>query len=276
MGRFSGRVVIITGASAGIGAAAARRFSKEGARLVLAARREAQLEAFAATLEGQALTVPCDVGREADCDRLLAEAERAFGGVDVLVNNAGLHRRGPAEGQEASALARMVDVNLRAPIYLTRRVLPMLRARGGGAVVQVASLAGCVPLPDAATYSATKFGLRAFSLALAEELRGSGIRIGVVSPGPVDTGFIMDELHEVSDATMSQPISTADEVAAAVLDAAERGGELKLPRVSGALTTVAYALPAVARLMRPALEKKGRRVKADLAARRQDARPAED
>ncbi|MCB9649082.1 MAG: SDR family oxidoreductase [Deltaproteobacteria bacterium] len=271
MARFQDRVVIITGASAGIGAAAARRFSAEGAKLVLAARDEARLQAFAASLGGEALAVPCDVARDADCDRLLAEAERAFGGVDVLVNNAGLHLRGPVERRDATELAAMVDVNLRAPVYLTRCVLPMLRARGGGAVVQVASLAGCVPLPDAATYSATKFGLRAFSLALAEELEGSGIRIGVVSPGPVDTGFIMDELHEVSDATMSQPISTAEEVAEAVLDAAERGGELKLPRASGALTTVAYALPGLARLIRPALERKGRRVKARLTAERQRA-----
>lgn len=261
--RFSGKVVVITGASAGIGAAAARRFAAEGAKLVLAARGRERLEAFAVGLRAEGaevLAVPTDVGADADCRALLDRAEEAFGGLDVLVNNAALHHRGPAETIAAEDLADMVHVNLRAPIYLTRLALPRMRVRGGGVVVQVASLAGCVPTPGSATYSATKFGLRAFSRALDDELRGSGIRVKVVSPGPVDTGFILDDLDNVTDLTLSQPMSTADEVAAAVVDAAaDDRFERKLPGLSGALTTLAYVAPALGRALRPVLEARGRK-----------------
>jgi short-subunit dehydrogenase len=154
-------------------------------------------------------------------------------------------------------------VNLRAPIVLTRLALPYLRKSGGGAVVNVASLAGQVPLPHEATYSATKFGLRAFTYALADELRGSGITASVVSPGPIDTGFIWDDLENVPDLVFSQPMSSPEQVAAAVLDCAADGRvERSLPRVSGWLATAGYLFPALPRAVRPLLEAQGRRAKA--------------
>ncbi len=267
-GRFVGKVVVVTGASAGIGEAAARRFAAEGARVVLAARGAERLEAVAASIRaagGDALAVRTDVGDDGACRALLERTVEAFGGLDVLVNNAALHHRGRFEDNPVDALADMVHVNLRSPVLLTRLALPLLRARGGGAIVQVASLAGCVPTPGAAVYSATKFGLRALSYALAEELRGTGVTISVVSPGPVDTGFIMDDLTRVSDLALSQPISTADEVARAVLDCAADGRvERKLPASSGVLTTVGYLSPTLTRALRPMLERKGRRQKARL------------
>ncbi len=266
--RFTDKVVCITGASAGIGAAAARQFAAEGAQVVLAARGAERLQAVVAEIEaagGRAHGVVADVGVDADAQRLLDETFATFGGLDVLVNNAGLHHRGPAMSQTAAALADMVTVNLRAPIYLTRLALPLLLARGGGHVVQVASLAGRVPTPGSATYSATKFGLRAFSRALNDELADTQVRVSVVSPGPVDTGFIMDDLDQVSDLTFSQPISTADEVAAAILACAHDGRfERALPAASGVLTTLAYLAPGLGRALRPVLERKGRRVKATL------------
>ncbi|MGK0361074.1 MAG: short-subunit dehydrogenase [Bradymonadia bacterium] len=270
--RFESKVVIITGASAGIGKAAALQFAAEGAQVVLAARGQAQLDAAVAEVEaagGAAIAVRCDIADDAQCLALFDAAIAAFGGIDVLVNNAALHHRGPVLDQSAEALTRMVDVNLRSPVFMTRAVLPHLQARGGGAVIQVASLAGRVPTPGSATYSATKFGLRAFGLALNQELAGTGITISSVSPGPVDTGFIMDDLDSVTDLTMSQPVSTAAEVAEAILDCAADGTpERALPKRSALLTTAAYLLPGLARRLKPRLERKGREAKARIRAAR--------
>jgi short-subunit dehydrogenase len=255
--RFADRAVIVTGASAGIGRACARRFVAEGARVLIVARGEAGLREAAAEL-GARGTVVVHAGevQRAVVERALAE----LGGIDILVNNAACNPRGPLEDHEPEALGRAIDLNLRAPVMLTRRVLPHLRSAGRGAIVHVASLAGRVPLPHEAVYSASKFGLRAFSLALAEELRGSGITVSVVSPGPVETGFILDDLDHVPDIVLSQPMSTAEEVAERVLACAADGRpERALPRLGAALSTVGYLAPALGRALRPLLALQGRR-----------------
>jgi short-subunit dehydrogenase len=191
---FTARTVIITGASLGVGRATVEHFHRDGANVVLVARRAEPLQAAAAALDPErVLTVPADVADNAALARVIEATLERFGNIDGLVNNAGAHARGKLATREAGELSNMIDINLRAPIVLSRMVLPHLRERGGF-IVNVASLAGKVPLDGAATYSATKFGLRAFSLALAEELRGSNVTVSVVSPGPIDTGFIMDEL----------------------------------------------------------------------------------
>ncbi len=181
---------------------------------------------LARELEGsgaRALAVPTDVAHPQAATRLLAHVAERFGGIDVLVNNAGANKRGPIERYTPEELAGVVQVNLTAPIVLTRLVLPYLRARGRGAVVNVASIAGRIPVGHEAVYSATKFGLRAFTFAMQEELAGSGITISAVSPGPVDTGFIMENLEEVPDLVFAQPMSTADDVAQLILDCAADG-----------------------------------------------------
>jgi len=264
---FSGSTVVITGASMGVGQATARAFAERGANLVLVARGEDKLRAVAERLaigdrvEIAALDV-CDSERVA---ALFEQAQARFGSIDVLVNNAGCHIRGPVEAVAPDDIGRMIDVNLKAPMIATRLALPYLRQSRRPAVINVASLAGRTPVPGSATYSTTKFGLRAFGLALSEELRGSGIRIASVSPGPIATGFILDEIDTVSDLTFSQPLSTVEQVAEAIVGLVDGGpNDLPMPRISGWLTTFTYLFPAVGRALRPMLERKGRRVKARL------------
>lgn len=271
MSRFVGKTVVITGASAGIGKACARKFVAEGANVVLAARSAEPLRRLAEQLGTDvAYAVPTDVSNVAACDRLLGEARSRFGSIDVLVNNAGYNSRGAVEKLSVEEMSQVLDVNLRAPLVLTRLVLPTMRAQGSGTIVNVASLAGRFPLDHEATYSATKFGLRVFSFAVAEELRDTNIRVAVVSPGPVDTGFITegDIIENVPAIVFSQPMSTADEIADLVLASAADGArERTKPVASGVLATLGYLLPGLRRVVLPVLEKKGEKEKQKYMAR---------
>lgn len=261
---FSGKTVVITGASAGVGAATARLFARHKANLVLLARGQEALDKIHQELVVQTavLSIAMDVSSSQDCVAMLQKAEEHFGAIHVLVNNAGCHHRGNVENNSAKALAAMVDVNLRAPIELSALVLPLLRKAGGGAIVNVGSLAGRTPLQGAATYAATKAGLRAFTWSLADEVRASGIVVGLVSPGPIDTGFIMDDIDQVEDIVFSQPMSTADAVAEAILNVAQgKQIEIAMPAASGWLTTLSYLLPGMRRSLRPALYRKGSKAK---------------
>ena len=268
---FSDTTVLVTGASQGVGAATARAFAKHGANLVLIARGQDKLQALADELDlgDRVMVAPLDVTDIEGFGKLLARAEEVFGSVDVLVNNAGVHSRGKVESVSAEDIGRMIDVNLKAPLMATRLAMPYLRRSKHPAVINVASLAGRTPVPGSATYSATKFGLRAFGLALAEELRGGNIKIASVSPGPIDTGFIMDDIDTVTDLTFSQPISTAEQVAEAIVDLVDNAAlDKPMPRISGYLTTVSYLFPRIGRALRPMLEKKGRRTKEKLKKER--------
>jgi hypothetical protein len=267
---FKNKTVIITGGSEGVGAATARKFAESGANLLLVARGKKNLEVIAEELRSKTRVeiMAMDVSDEDACANLFRKAAFEFDEIHVLINNAGYHERGVVESIATEDLGKMIDVNLKAPIVLCRLVIPYMREAGGGAIINVASLAGRVPVPGAATYSATKFGLRAFTFALGDELRDANIKLAAVSPGPIDTGFIMSNIDNVTDLTFSQPIVTADEVADEIMklcinDKPERS----MPPISGLLTTLSYLFPGFGRMMRPLLLARGRRVKRELKAK---------
>ena len=267
---FKDKTVIITGGSEGVGAAAARLFAEAGANLMLVARNRKNLEAIAAELRDKSRVeiFPMDVSDADSCVDLFKKTQFEFGRIDVLVNNAGFHARGYVETVSAEDLGRTIDVNLKAPIMLTRLALPHIHEAGGGAIINVASLAGRTPVPGSAAYSASKFGLRAFTFSLAEEIRDSDIKLAVVSPGPISTQFILADIDTTSDLTFSQPMSSAEEVAQAILDlCGNKQRELAMPAISGVLTTASYLMPWLGRALRPALERKGSRVKKELKAK---------
>ena len=265
--QLSGSVALITGASSGIGLEVARQLAHAGARVALVARTRANLDAAVAAIGAErAAAFAVDVTDLAALERLPAAVVARFGRLDILVNNAGANHRGEVLTQTPAHLAEIIATNLTAPIVLTRVAVPLLP--DGGAVVNVASLAGVIPVAHEATYSASKAGLRAFTRALGEELAGRRIRCSTVCPGPVDTGFFGD-IDEVPALVFSQPMSSAAEVAAAVLACIQQGEpEVAVPRLSGALAQVGYLFPALARRLKPLLEKRGASNKARYIAQK--------
>ncbi|MBL9009279.1 MAG: SDR family NAD(P)-dependent oxidoreductase [Myxococcales bacterium] len=269
------KVALITGGSSGIGFSLAKRMVQGGASVALVARNVDALEAAASRLRGESsvqngtsrvLTIAADVADRTALDRLPQTVVEALGGLDLLVNNAGVNHRGLALGNTPDQLAQIIDVNLAAPVYLSRRALDFLRP--GGAIIQISSLAGKVPFIEQATYSASKAGLRFFSIALGEELESRNIHVLCVNPGPVDTGFFGD-VKKASDITFSQPMSTPDEIADVTLRAlALRQVEVDQPQVSGWLATLGYVSPALKRLLRPILMRRGARNKEEYMRRK--------
>jgi short-subunit dehydrogenase len=263
--QFHRKVVLVTGASAGIGAASARAFAVQGATVVLVARTGGPLRRVVDEIgaaRGRAVALEADVGDPASSVTLVDRVLHEFGSLDVLVNNAGANHRGPVVERTSDELSNVVHVNLLAPILFTRAALPHMLRRSSGSIVNVASLAGRVAFPNAATYCATKFGLRAFSFALAEELAGSGVRVSVVSPGPVDSGFILSDLDHVPDVVFSQPMSTPEDVAGLILSSALDGARERVPSSASRLTTtLGYLFPAVRQRLMPLMERRGRAAK---------------
>jgi short-subunit dehydrogenase len=263
---FKDKVALVTGASSGIGLAVARAMNARGARVALVARTKETLEQVARELgTDRAATFPLDVTDHAGLAALPGRVVERFGRLDVLVNNAGVNHRGVLSERSAAELTKILDTNLLAPVLLTHAALPHLRE--GSAIVHIASLAGKVPVPHEAAYSASKAGLRAFSRALGVELGGRGVTVSSVNPGPVDTGFFGD-VSTVPDLVFSQPMSTAEQVAEGVMRAIDTGAaEVDVPAVSGKLATLGYLSPGLFARLRPVLEKRGARNKARYVAR---------
>ncbi|MCL6552338.1 MAG: SDR family oxidoreductase [Firmicutes bacterium] len=182
---MSGRVVIVTGASSGIGEATARAFGRAGDRVVLVARRIERLQQLAASLP-DALVVPADLARPDDVERVARGTLERYGRIDVLVNNAGLGRYDWLERLSVAEIEAQLQVNLLAPILLTRAVLPTMLAQRRGVIVNVSSVAGRIATPTMSIYNAAKFGLDGFSEALRREVGSHGVHVCVIAPGPVE------------------------------------------------------------------------------------------
>lgn len=183
-------VIIVTGASSGIGAATAKELAHYGAQVVLAARREAELAKQVDEITGagnRAVAIPTDISDSAQITRLVEQVVERFGRVDVLVNNAGVGWQVPFADESVERIDHMINVNFRGAILATRAVLPGMLERRHGAIISVASVAGHIAISS--MYSATKFGLRGFMLSLRRELQGTGVTASVVSPGYIRTSL---------------------------------------------------------------------------------------
>jgi short-subunit dehydrogenase len=215
--RLDGSRVLLTGASGGIGQAIARALHERGATLLISGRRAEELERIAAGLGAGAEVLQADLTeRDAPADLV-----RRAGAVDALVANAALPASGPIDDFSPDEIDRALEVNLRAPIQLTRALVPGMVERGHGHVVLISSLAGKVASVGSSLYSATKFGLRGFAAGLREDLHDSGVGVTVVFPGFVsDAGMFAD-----AEVRLPRGVGTRrpEQVAAAVVKGVERG-----------------------------------------------------
>lgn len=229
MPQLAGQVVIITGASSGIGEATARRLAHAGARVVLSARRQDRLDALARELDptGVAvLAVAGDVTSETDRRRLVDATREKFGRIDGLVNNAGYGTRGPVEIVPVDAIRRNFETNVFSLVALTQLVLPTMRAQGGGCVVNIGSVAGRIARPLSSVYDSTKHALEALTDGLRGELRPFGVRVTLIRPG-----YIVTEFVQAADAASDGILANAGPYEPFL--AGFRVGYKKLRRVAG-------------------------------------------
>lgn len=190
-GRLAGKVALVTGAARGIGAATARRFVEEGANVVVADRREDegrdQAEALCSLRDGAACFVPLDITSEEGWQAAVAVTIDRFGGLDVLVNNAGMIRVKPLEETDLETFRKVIDTNLVGAFLGIKAVLATMKARGGGSIVNFSSVQGLEGRENMSAYASSKFGVRGLSKTAAIELGPTGIRVNVVVPGPTKT-----------------------------------------------------------------------------------------
>jgi NADP-dependent 3-hydroxy acid dehydrogenase YdfG len=224
------RTAVITGASRGIGAALARRVVSEGIRVALIARTPGPLDALADELGPLASAHPCDLTDAHAVSLAAGEIVTAFGAApETLVNNAGLFQLATVESMSAEDFSAVIQANLVAPFLLTRALLPAMRERGSGTIVTVGSIADRQVFPENGAYAASKFGLRALHEAMRLELRGSGVRATLVSPGPVDTS-LWDPVNpdERPGFTPRASMLSADDVADAIWYAMSRPASVNI------------------------------------------------
>jgi NAD(P)-dependent dehydrogenase (short-subunit alcohol dehydrogenase family) len=187
------KVAVVTGGTRGIGVAIARALLEKGARVLICSRNSDEVSKVTRDLrsafENRAWGTPCDVSDYRSVQALFSEAERLFGGLDVLINNAGIGSFSPVAEMPVEEWAATLGTNLSGVFYCCREALPLLKKRGGGFIINVGSLAGKHPRAGAAAYCATKFGLIGFTESLMEEVRYDHIRVSCVMPGSVNTDF---------------------------------------------------------------------------------------
>ncbi len=190
MSNIEGKVVVITGASSGMGEAAARYLASQGAKVVLGARRIERRQSLAGELNshgGRALAVKTDVTDRNQVQRLVDEAVQTYGRVDVIINNAGLMPHSPLERLKVDDWNRMIDVNIKGVLYGIAAVIPYMKEQKSGHIINVSSVAGHKVRAGGVVYAATKHAVRAISEGLRQEVKPHNIRTTVISPGAVDT-----------------------------------------------------------------------------------------
>lgn len=235
MPTLSGQVVFVTGASSGIGEAIARRLARAGAKLVITARRLDRLEALVRELDptGSAVLASAgDVTNDADRRRWVTDALAKFGRIDALVNNAGFGTRGPLELVPVDAIRRNFETNVFSLIALTQLVVPQMRKRGSGCIVNIGSVAGRIARPLSSVYDSTKHALEALTDGLRGELQPFGVRVTLIRPGFIATEFI-------AAADKASGEFTEDVGPYAPFWEATRAGVQKLRRVAGAPDDIA-------------------------------------
>ena len=221
---LAGRTAVVTGGSRGIGRATAARLAGAGARVALLARGREALQDAARVIGHDSVAIPCDVTQRESLTRVAARIVDELGAApDVLVNAAGAFQLARVDETTPAQFAALIEANLVAPFVVTRTFLPEMRSRGRGHVVSVGSAADRAIYPENGAYSASKFGLRALHAVLREELRGSGVRTTLVSPGPTDTA-LWDAVQGSSETRLvaRDRMLQADAVADAILFAVTR------------------------------------------------------
>ena len=214
MKSLTGKVAVVTGAGRGIGRAIGVALGRAGARVVLAARSAAELRAVAEEIRGgngDALDLPTDVTRDDELERLVQRTLKEWGPIDILVNNAGWGKTGPIVNAKPEDWDATLKVNLRAPMILTRLVLPVMQEKKSGAIINIGSISAKAGQANTAAYSASKFGLLGFTQSLFEEVREYGIKVSVIHPGFVDTPLIPQN-KRVDRSKMIHPDDIAETV----------------------------------------------------------------
>jgi NAD(P)-dependent dehydrogenase (short-subunit alcohol dehydrogenase family) len=220
MAHYTGKVVVVTGASQGIGRALCLELSPQRPRLVLAARDAVGLEAVASACRergAEALAVPTDVTDVEACRRLIERAVEAFGGVDVLVNNAGIASYGLAEETSERQWDNIIDTNLKGTFLFMRQVLPLMKKRGRGTIVNISSAMGVEGVGYFSAYCASKFGVVGLTQAVAEEAAEGGLRLYAVLPWAVNTTLLAGSDFRMDPSEMLTP----EYVARRIFEAAE-------------------------------------------------------
>jgi NADP-dependent 3-hydroxy acid dehydrogenase YdfG len=195
---IAGKVVVITGASSGLGAATARRLSNEGATVVLAARRRERVQSLAEELiaaGGKAMATETDVVDRKQVQQLVDATVKSYGRIDVMLNNAGLMPLSPLERLKVDEWEQMIDVNIKGVLYGIAAALPHMKEQKSGHIINVSSVAGHKIIPAGAVYCATKFAVRALSEGLRQEVKPYNIRTTIISPGAVATE-LLDRISE--------------------------------------------------------------------------------
>lgn len=224
---IKGKVIIITGASSGMGESAARHLANEGATVVLAARRNERIQALADGInsnDGKALAKQTDVTRREQLKALVDSTIKSFGRVDVIINNAGVMLLSPLEQLKVDEWDQMIDVNIKGVLYGIAAVLPYMKKQKAGHIINVSSVAGHKIWPNSAVYGATKFAVRAISEGLRQEAKPYNIRTTIISPGSVDTELlnhisdrdIVESVHKRTDEYALPPEAFARIVAFAI------------------------------------------------------------